>query len=583
MLIKNKTVWTPDNSALLKYRAAAESGDVLIGHELRMELDNLVEDMSSGEYEYDTTAAEERFDFMEGCLRLTKSPFYGKPMRLMLWQRAWIEALYSFKLPDGHDRFWKTLLMIARKNTKSETTSALTNSEFIVGPEGSDIVCSSNDDAQASIVYDAADTMRRMYDPDDLDTKHNQRFIMNKVNGSKIFKMSDRTRNKEGRNIDFAIVDEIHEMKDNVIVKSIEQSQSLKENPKLIEITTEGFVFDGFLDGELKLAREVINGEDTTLYGRRFLPWLYTQDSEQEVWIGNRENRLWEKSNPTLGLIKSWDFLEAQVDIARQSKADRIFTLSKDFNIKTNAAEAWLLPEDFTYPAEFDVDDFRGYFALGAVDLSQTTDMTSAKALVMAPGDDAKYILSHYFIPETKLTESDDADAGAKYKDWAAAGLVTICEGSDVDLAKVADWFYMLYEKHGIRLIRCGYDQKFAKEWISRMNFYNWTRESGELEMVIQNAFTLSNAIKLLEQDLKHRKVNYNENAVDRWCLENAALQVDRFGNALIVKQPNQPHKRIDGAVTFAIVYEMYRRYRSEFKQYVEQEEKNGMVQKPIK
>ncbi len=35
-------------------------------------------------------------------------------------------------------------------------------------------------------------------------------------------------------------------MKTNVIFKSIEQSQSLKDNPKLIIISTEGFVNDGF-------------------------------------------------------------------------------------------------------------------------------------------------------------------------------------------------------------------------------------------------------------------------------------------------------------------------------------------------
>ena len=176
---------------------------------------------------------------MENCVRLTKSPYYNKPMILMLWQKAFIETIYSFKMAKESidkkmfiDRFKKILLLIARKNTKSETCSALGLSELVVGNEGADIVCSSNDDVQASITYDAIDTMRTLIDPNDSDTKRNQRFILNKVNGSKIFKLSDRTRNKEGRNIDFAIVDETHEMKNNVIAKSIEQSQSLKDNPK---------------------------------------------------------------------------------------------------------------------------------------------------------------------------------------------------------------------------------------------------------------------------------------------------------------------------------------------------------------
>lgn len=221
----------------------------------------------------------------------------------MLWQKALIEAIYSFKMSDTTlDRFKKVLLLIARKNTKSETCSAMGLTEFVVGNPGSDLVCSSNDDNQSSITYDAIDTMRQLIDPDDLDTKRNQRFILNKVTNSKIFKLSERTRNKEGRNIDFAIVDEVHEMKENVIVKSIEQSQSLKDNPKLILITTEGFVVDGYLDSELIKARKIIAGEDESISAQRYLPWLYTQDSEQEIWQ-NRQS--WVKSNPTLGIVKN--------------------------------------------------------------------------------------------------------------------------------------------------------------------------------------------------------------------------------------------------------------------------------------
>lgn len=330
MLIKEKKIWTPDNSFLLEYHARIECGEILVGQELWQELQNLKEDFQNDAFYYDTKDALLRIDFMERCVRLTKSPYYNKPMILMLWQKAFIEAVYSFKMSETtFDRFKKVLLLIARKNTKSETCSALGLSELITGNDGADIVCSSNDDNQASITYDAIDTMRRLIDPDDLDTKRNQRFILNKTNGSKIFKLSQKTRNKEGRNIDFAIVDEIHEMQENIIAKSIEQSQSLKDNPKLILITTEGFVVDGYLDGELKKARAIINGEDDSQSGMRFLPWLYTQDSENEIW---QNPKTWVKSNPTLGIVKKWDYLQEQVEVARQSKADRIFVLSKDFN-----------------------------------------------------------------------------------------------------------------------------------------------------------------------------------------------------------------------------------------------------------
>lgn len=568
MLIQEKTIWTPDNSYLLEYRSRAETGEIVIGRELWQELDNLAEDFHNDRYFYNTDAARVRMDFMENCIRLTKSPFYNKPLVLMLWQKAWIETLYSFKMSEsGFDRFKKTILLIARKNTKSETSSALANSEFIVGNPGADICCASNDDTQSSLVYDAIDLMRQLYDPDDLDTKRNQRFILNRATNSKVFKMSDRTKNKEGRNIDFAIVDETHEMKENIIGKSIEQSQSLKDNPKFINITTEGFVTDGYLDQELAKARAVINKEDDGLAAERLLPWLYTQDSELEVWQGNRENRLWMKSNPTLGIVKKWEYLEEQVDTAQKSKADRIFVLSKDFNIKQSAAAAWLNLEDYNYAAVYNLEDFRGCVCLGAVDLAETTDLVALKVLIMRPHDNTKYIYSHYMIPERKLTESDDKAGGAQYEEWAKSGYITICEGNDVDLSAAADWFYNLYIQYDLKLWKCGYDQRFAKEWISQMEYYGWQKANDDLVMILQNRQTLSNAMKLCEADFSHQLINYNENPVDAWNLGNVGIEVDNLGQCMAVKMETQ--KRIDGAVCLIILYEMYRRYRTEYKKAI--------------
>lgn len=553
------------------YLSKIEYGDILVGQELYQELCNLREDFSNDRYVYDTTDALLRMDFMEHCVRLTKSPFYNKPMVLMLWQKALIETLYSFKMAkDSRERgFWinrfkKLLLLIARKNTKSETSSAIALSEFVTGNPGADIVASSNDDAQASIVYDSIDMMRQLIDPNDADTKRNQRFILNKETNTKIFKLSDRTRNKEGRNIDFAIIDETHEMKDNVIGKSIEQSQSLKDNPMFINITTEGFIVDGYLDGELIKARKVISKEDTGLAAERFLPWLYTQDSEAEIW---RDRNTWVKSNPTLGTVKKWSYLDEQMDIARNSKADRIFVLSKDFNIKQNSVESWLNLEDYDYQAVYDLEDFRGSICLGAVDLSETTDLTCAKILMMKPEDRTKYIHTMYFIPESKLEDSDDWNAGARYKEWAEKGMLTITEGNDIDLAKIGDWFYSLYTDYNIRLWKCGYDQRFSKDWITRMEDYGWTKANEDLILILQNAQTLSNAMKLCEADFKHQLINYNENVMDKWCLKNAAIKVDDRGLCLAVK--SETPKRIDGAVTLIILYEMYRRYRTEYLQAI--------------
>lgn len=545
---------------LEQYREEIRKGNIVAGRELITALDMYIEEMHDPRYIYDTRDAYRRIEFMERFVKLTKSPFYGKPMTLMLWQKAFIECLYSFKIAEtGFDRFKRCILLIARKNTKSETCNGLGFTELMLGNPGSDIVCSSNDDSQANILFDGINTMRELFDPKAKRTHKNLSFIKNKKTGSKVFKLSDKTRNKEGRNIDFAIIDEVHEMRDKTIINSIDQSQSLKDNPKRIIITTEGFTNDGALDDELIYARKVLNGEyeDDTI-----LIWLYTQDSEQEIW---QDESTWMKSNPTVGVIKKYDYLRERLNKSRIDKAERVFTLCKDFNIKMNTAESWLMQDDYAYPQEVtDLERFRGCFCLAACDLAETTDLTNAKILLMRPGDSTKYVYSHYWIPESKLQLSDDRQAGAKYKDWAKAGLLTVCSGNDNDLSMVADWLASLKTKYGIKVFKCGYDVKFSKDFLNRMEEYGI-----DTELIQQNKDVMSTPMKLVEADLKSRLINYGNNPMDAWCLGNASMEVDNFGRVLCVKIAGQPNRRIDGAVTLIILYATYIRFRSEFARYI--------------
>lgn len=541
---------------LEEYREAIQRGEIIAGQELISALDTYIEDMQNPRYVYDTREAHKRMAFMESFCKLTKSPFYGKLMKLMLWQKAFIECLYSFKMADtGRDRFKRVILLIGRKNTKSETCNALAFTELMLGAPGSDIVCSSNDDSQANILYDGIDTMRQQFDPKNKRTHKNLSFIKNKKTGTKVFKLSDKTRNKEGRNIDFAIIDEVHEMKDKTIINSIDQSQSIKHNPKRIIITTEGFTNEGALDDELRYARKVLNGEyeDETL-----LIWLYTQDSEQEIW---QDESSWQKSNPTLGIVKTYEYLRDRLNKSRIDKAERVFTLCKDFNIKQNTAESWLMTDDYDYPMEVkSLEDFRGCIGLAAVDLAETTDLTNCKLLFMREGDPTKYVFSHYWIPEGKLEKSDDISAGAKYRQWAREGVLTICPGYDNSLSDVADWIASLKKKYDIRILKCGYDMRFAKEFLNRMDEYGI-----ETEMIQQSREVMSGPMKQVESELKGRLINYGRNPIDIWCFGNASIEVDNLGRVMCVKINNQHSRRIDGAVTMIILYATLQRFKTEF------------------
>ena len=173
--------------------------------------------------------------------------------------------------------------------------------------------------------------------------------------------------------------------------------------------------------------------------------------------------------------------------------------------------------------------------------------------------------MTQYFIPQSKLDpENDDHNAGAKYKEWAQQGFITISEGNDIDLSLCAQWFHKLHKDYGITLYKCGYDQRFARDWINAMETYGWSKQYGDLEMGLQNAPTLNNARLLVEADLTAQLINYNNNPVDKWCFSNACLKVNDQRQALVVKTENA--KKIDGAVTLISLYEMFRRYRTDLK-----------------
>ncbi|MGN0805026.1 MAG: terminase TerL endonuclease subunit [Candidatus Coproplasma sp.] len=562
------------NGYLEEYREAIRKGEIIAGYEMIIELDHLLEEMKSDEYLYDTTKADLRMLFLENCVRLTKSPFYGQPMKLMLWQKAFISAAYSFKIKsidtgEWVDRFTEVLLLISRKNAKTETVAALEFAELILGRAGSDIVCSGTNDNIADLCYQTVDTMRILVDTDNRDTWRNQKGIKCFANNNKIVKLSDSTRGKEGRNIDFCTIDEIHELQDDGIYKPIQQSTSTKPDFKIFMFSSEGFTNDGFLDSKLKEFRKILNGEDRSKSAKRKLPWLYTQDSEAEVWETNEQgiNPAWQKSNPSIGVVKTWSYLRDRVDEARRSKADRMFVLSKDFNFKVSNSTAWLEKSDYDYDAPFDIEDFRGCYCLGAVDLSETTDMTNAKIMLCRRDDRRKYILSHFWIPESKLEESDDKNAGAKYQEWAQAGYITICEGNDNDLSLVADWFYSLQEKYGIRVLKCGYDQRFKRDWLNKMEYYGWV-DKDDLIMINQSPDVLHTANNQVEADLKDRLI-IGLNPVDKWCFGNAALKVDGRGKSLVVKIDNMKAKKIDGAVCGVILQETYNRYKTDLNDYL--------------
>lgn len=523
--------------------------------------------------------SNKRIKFIETKCKHFEAPHAGKPFILELFQKAFVEALFAIQIYDDEIGRWvrkyqDVLFLVGRKNGKTPFIGAICLAEFFCGETGTKILCSSNDYEQADLMFQAINSMREESPSLSKVTRKNIKGIFfgnpkqkkkkgkfSSQNKGSIRKLSAKTGAKEGRNIRIGAVDEVFEMKDDSTVMPIRQALSTQDEPLYFELTTEGFTQDGYLDHRLVEARQVLNGE---LQRPRWLIWLYTQDSEAEVW---QNEKSWAKSNPGIGKIKKWSFLRSMVEEARTSTSKRAFVLAKDFNIKQNNANAWLQEGDIINPATFDLNRFKNMYYIGSLDFAETTDLCNTKAMFIDQEDMKKYTLTMYFIPETKADEKLSDENGTNpekkdYRQWEKDRLVTIVPGSEVDAEYVAKWFYGLYEQYGMLPFKIGYDNWHAKDFKKLIIEY-----FGEeiLERINMDYVSLSNPMTILESDLKHKKLNYNNNEIDKWCLKNTAYKNDNIGRIMPVKVMGQSKNRIDGTLGFIIAYATYSRFKSEY------------------
>lgn len=538
---------------LLEYVSEIDKGNIIVGQDLRTTLDRLIKDLDNPKFIFDETPGQLRIDFIEKFCKHTKSPFNGMPFILELWEKAFLQTAYGFKYADtGLRRFNEVILLIARKNGKTTFVAGIDLAEFFLSSGGVDIVCASNTNDQASILFEEINNMREhskaLSKPKR--SRKNIFYIYSPKNKNKIKKLSGQSRNLDGFNIEVGCIDEVHEMTDSKVYDAIKQSQSTKKEPLIFIISTEGKVVEGFLDNKLAYCKKMLKGE---IEDERVLPWLYTQDSQEEIF---KDKRTWQKSNPSLGTIKTYAYLEDIMNKAKNDLATRVTMLCKDFNIKQLESGTWLTFDELNNEAKFNIEDLRDSYAIGGVDLSSTTDLTASVLLVKK--DKKMYVIPHFFMPKDVLEKRMQEDS-VPYDIWVKKGYITLSDGSQNDFTKVTEWFQRMVWDYGIRPLWVGYDPWNSKYWIDEMADAGFT-----MEKVRQGVYTLSEPMKQLEADLKNHIVIYDNNPVLKWCLANTQAKVDVNGNIQPTKL-NSKYKRIDGAVALIIAYSVLSNYKKDY------------------
>lgn len=540
---------------LLEYHHQIEEGNILVGEELLKQLDLLIADLDNPRYIFDENPGNLRIDFIETFCKHTKSPFNGQPFILELWEKAIIQTAYGFKIKEtGLRRFNEVILLVARKNGKTTFVAGIDLAEFFLSKGGVDIVCASNTSEQANILFEEINNMREQSPSlsNEKRSKKNIFFIYSLKTKNKIKKLSAQSRNKDGYNIEVGCIDEVHEMTDSKVYDSIKQSQSTKKEPLIFIITTEGTTVGGFLDNKLEYCRKMLKSE---IQDERVLPWLYTQDSTQEIYD---DKKTWIKSNPSLGIVKTKSYLDDVMNKSRNDHSTRVTMLCKDFNIKQVDQGAWLSFEDLNNEIKYDIDFLKNSYAIGGVDLSSTTDLTAAVLLIQKKDDNRKYVIPHFFMPSEVIKKRMDED-NVPYDIWVKRGFITLTDGSQNDFSLVTQWFMKVIQEYQIRPLWVGFDPWNSQYWIKEMEDLGFN-----MEKVRQGVFSLSEPMKQMEADLKNNMLVYDNNPILKWCLSNTQAKVDLNGNIQPSKL-NSKYKRIDGTVALIIAYAVLNRYKIDY------------------
>ena len=528
---------------------SAIDGGLTVGAKVKKVYTDLLSDIKAGKYDFDESAGEMPIKFAESFC-VPKDSKTGKPIKLELFQKAYLQALFGVKMKDGKRRYRESLLLLARKNGKTTLLAIVMLYMLVADNEpGAEVysVATKLDQARKAFIECVAivsksPELRALL-------KKRQSDIYNTMTYGFIKPLASDSNTLDGLNSHAVIIDELHAIQDPKLYEVMKESMGARTNPLLVMITTAGTVRESIFDQIYQYANNVLNGD---VDDEHFLAVMYELDDRAE-WVD--ENK-WLKANPGLYTIKQYDYLFQAVKRAKQDISREGGTLTKDFNILGVTDTSWLDYDTVNNESTFDLEDLRGSYAVGGVDLSSTTDLTCATLMVVKDG--VKYIIQKYFMPGHNIDLRATEDQ-VPYDLWVKRGLLHACEGTRVNYTDVTNWFIEMKEVYGIYPLWIGYDSWGSQYWAEEMKAYGF-----ELEVVIQGAKTMSSPMKEMNADLIEKSVNYNNNPVLRWCLTNLSIKSDENDNIRPVKGRNN-RKRIDGAVSLIDAYVVYARHKEDY------------------
>ena len=563
---KDNYIWT--------YYQGMKDGTYLVGRFILMLYEYLITGLQEKQFFFDAKKANMAIDWIQKHCFHVEGPLAPSPIKLEVWQKAMISAMFGIVDKDGNRQFREVLLVIARKNGKSLVASAVANYMFQVdGGYGCRVYNVAPKLEQADIVYNNTWAMIQL-DPDYIAEKervenartesHNrvqenpsipkrrQSDICIPGTNSTMKKISSNAKKSDGFNPSLAICDEIAAWEGDKGLKAYEVLKSgmgARPEGMMLSCTTSGYANDSIYDEIVKRATRFLLGDSGE---KKLLPFLYMID-DVEKWNDINELR---KSNPNLGVSVPVDYLLEEIAVAEGSLSKKAEFITKYCCLKQNSSLA-LLPSDVVESAcgePLNLEDFQNSYCIGGIDLSQTRDLTACTAVIEKGGE--LYVFAHFFLPAEKIDEATQRD-GVPYNIYIQRGLLTASGDNFVDYHDCYKWFTNLVENYQIFPLQIGYDRYSAQYLIQDLQAYGF-----HCDDVFQGE-NLYGVMQETQGLLEDRKIHIGDNDLLKMHMLNSAVKMSvERGRGKLVKL--SPSLHIDGMAALLDAMTVRQKYYAE-------------------
>lgn len=553
---------------LQEYYEQITNGNILVGKKIKNQIEKLVYliehpeenyiihyDGTKEYFEYDESYAERPIAFIETfCKHVEGSEYAGNPIKLELWQKAMISALYGFiGIKSRHRKHRRLHLYIGRKNGKTLIAGCIIIYEMLLGGErGAKCYTGATKRDQAKIAWDMVKLIIKQSPV--LSRKFDitiNGIYLKPFRDTSFLPLSKESKKMDGKNVHFSHIDELHAITDSNIIDVLWDGTKSRTQPIEFITTTMGTERQSTFD-------EIYDSDSNVLAGDwkdpRLLVFCYELDKEEE-WKDIKN--AW-KANPNLGVSQSINQFYEEVEKAKDDKKKLINLLCKSFNVRQNSKHSWLTYDELDNKEVYDLEDFRDQIVIGGFDLSRTGDLTAFN-IMMFDKKKEKIVNHTMYWATTKYVKRTVKVPMAQ---WVKDGYVRESGSELIDYHDVVDYVQEIVAQYGFRFMYIHYDSYSAGYLINDLESLGYSKDH-VLIKTFQGAKTLSIPMQEFEANLKQKVVSYQNNPVTKWCLSNVELEKDRNGNYMPKKGSYE--RKIDGVATILNCYVGYIKNRTYF------------------